>query len=166
MKTTGVSCETKFGLLVFLGHPTVHLGDGPQVQDAFPGLSRHHVQHPGQHRAWGSRARQSLQKSSKFHLVPKIPIFQYLILSPISQYSILSPSGGISFLGDLAPTCLPSPVPRGVCCIFYSCPCPFFRLWPGRYIQNQLLEVPYHQWPIVIDHCKKNCQPLPLFSIH
>ena len=23
MKTTGVSCETKFGLLGFLGHPTV-----------------------------------------------------------------------------------------------------------------------------------------------
>ena len=23
MKTSGVSCETKFGLLVFLGHPTV-----------------------------------------------------------------------------------------------------------------------------------------------
>merc|ERR1711963_1150719 len=29
----------------------VHLGDGPQVQDAFACLSRHHVQHPGQHRA-------------------------------------------------------------------------------------------------------------------
>ena len=24
MKTTGVSCETKFGLLGFLGHPTVY----------------------------------------------------------------------------------------------------------------------------------------------
>ena len=24
MKTTGVSCKTKFGLLVFLGHPSVH----------------------------------------------------------------------------------------------------------------------------------------------
>ena len=24
MKTTGVSCETKFGLLVFLGHPIQH----------------------------------------------------------------------------------------------------------------------------------------------
>ena len=25
MKTSGVSCETKFGLLGFLGHPIVHL---------------------------------------------------------------------------------------------------------------------------------------------
>ena len=25
MKTTGVSCETKFGLLGFLGHPTPHV---------------------------------------------------------------------------------------------------------------------------------------------
>ena len=29
MKTTGVSCETKFGLLVFLGHPNAedHVGN-------------------------------------------------------------------------------------------------------------------------------------------
>ena len=26
MKTTGVSCVTKFRLLVFLGHPNVHCG--------------------------------------------------------------------------------------------------------------------------------------------
>ena len=26
MKTSGVSCETKFGLLVFLGHPNGELG--------------------------------------------------------------------------------------------------------------------------------------------
>ena len=26
MKTSGVSCETKFGLLVFLGHPSFHPG--------------------------------------------------------------------------------------------------------------------------------------------
>ena len=25
MKTSGVSCETKFGLLGFLGHPTIYL---------------------------------------------------------------------------------------------------------------------------------------------
>ena len=30
MKTSGVSCETKFGLLVFLGHPS---GEGDEEQE-------------------------------------------------------------------------------------------------------------------------------------
>ena len=36
MKTTGVSCETKFGLLGFLGHPTA---DASLVLGKFPGCN-------------------------------------------------------------------------------------------------------------------------------
>ena len=32
MKTTGVSWETKFGLLVFLGHPNTHTSTGGDVR--------------------------------------------------------------------------------------------------------------------------------------
>ena len=41
MKTTGVSCETKFGLLVFLGHPSSHVYLStcpPQINMEDPGF--------------------------------------------------------------------------------------------------------------------------------
>ena len=36
MKTSGVSCETKFGLLVFLGHPSEQ---GVEKESVFCGLA-------------------------------------------------------------------------------------------------------------------------------
>ena len=41
MKTSGVSCETKFGLLVFLGHPSVHYPSEEDVVELSATSVRH-----------------------------------------------------------------------------------------------------------------------------
>ena len=50
MKTSGVSCETKFGLLVFLGHPTHHAWHPHPLHAHQAGqLLAHVASHPAQH---------------------------------------------------------------------------------------------------------------------